>query len=273
MIVEFIDKIEEADDVQDNPSGDNQQDTNTDTKEQDPNQADPDKEAEVTDLQQNVSNLLSKKTMRKTRYTNELKPFNDRIAALVKQRGELEGIKPENPDQADINNQKIAQKNAQINDLINKKLALKTAYQTDIKNIENQLVSANQRIADNGGTVIPNYIDESMNREMRFSKKLFESVLNKTDEMYAAICLAFDKIDNLSFTPDNTRCKTFAKNIIAYLNKMGWGSGAKEEEFKTFLYGLLNASHLSLARKEKDSFVNNLIEEMKGNALFKWLFA
>jgi hypothetical protein len=84
--------------------------------------------------------------------------------------------------------------------------------------------------------------------------------------------MAFDNIDNLSYRPDNTKCRTFAKNIIAYLNKLGWESGGHEDEFKTFLFNILNASHISLAQSEKEKFVNNLIGLMKENTLFMWLF-
>ena len=94
------------------------------------------------------------------------------------------------------------------------------------------------------------------------------AVLNRTDEMYAEICMAFDNIDNLSYRPDNTKCRTFAKNIIAYLNKLGWESGGHEDEFKTFLFNILNASHISLAQSEKEKFVNNLIGLMKEKYTF-----
>jgi hypothetical protein len=90
--------------------------------------------------------------------------------------------------------------------------------------------------------------------------------------MYAAIKMAFDKIENLSYSPDNTQCKTFAKNIVAYLNKIGWESGENEKNFKAFMYGVLNASHISFSNAEKDKFVDNLMNIMKENTLFNWVF-
>lgn len=274
MKIKFIDKIEEADEIQDGNGDTNaSQEIKTDIQNKEDGDQSGSYSSDVTDLQQDASDIMTKKTQLKTQYQTNLKYVNDQTSAIIKQRNDLEDIAPENDEQADITKNKIIQSNVLINTLLNKKLMLKNTYQMNIKNLDQKLMGINQKIAANGGNISPNCIDEQVKINARFSKKLFESVLNKTDEMFAEICLAFEQIDDLSYTPDNTRCRTFARNIVAYLNKIGWDSGNKENEFKTFVYNLLTASHLSLSLKEKDMFIDNLVGLMKSNALFKWVFA
>ena len=266
-------KLQEADEIQNGDGSPNiSQETNTNSTDQSREQS-----VDITEPSKQLVDLINRKTKLKTQYDTDIKVFNDQITILQKQRSDLQAAGsqnsgPQNSEQVKANNAKIIQTNIALNDLANKKLAKKTAYQQEVKNIEQRMIDINKTIADNGGDIDVKCIDESIRRNIRFSKKLYESVLNKTDEMFAEICMAFDNVDNLSYRPDNTKCKTFAKNSIAYLNKIGWDSGKHDDEFRTFLFNMLNASHISLSQSEKDKFINNLMDLMKENTLFMWLF-
>lgn len=259
-------KLQESDEIQNGKGTNVSQETNTNSVIQNQN-------TDTTELSQQLVDFVNKKTQLKTQYDADIKVLNDQITVLQKQRSDLQATEAQTDDQAQTNKAKLIQINISLNDLANKKLTKKTTYQQNVKTIEQQMVNINKTIAENGGDVDVKCIDESVKGKMRFSKKLYEAVLNRTDEMYAEICMAFDNIENLSYRPDNTKCRTFAKNIIAYLNKLGWESSGHENEFKTFLFNLINASHISLAQSEKEKFVNNLINSMKGNTLFMWLFS
>ena len=261
-------KLQEADEIQNGDGKSNvSQETNTNTVDQTQG-----KNTDTTELSQQLVAFVNRKTQLKTQYDADIKVLNDQITLLQKQRGDLQAADVQTDEQSKANKAKLIQINIALNDLANKKLAKKTTYQQNIKDIEQRMVSIDKTIAENGGDSDVKFVDESYRSKIRFSKKLYEAVLNRTDEMYAEICLAFDSIDNLSYRPENTKCRTFAKNIIAYLNKLGWESGGHENEFKTFLFNLINASHISLAQSEKEKFINNLIGLMKENTLFKWIF-
>lgn len=166
-----------------------------------------------------------------------------------------------------------AQKDAQLQDLntqIVGKLEQKRAVQTEFENktrvLDQQINQLKQKVAQLGGDV---KTDESV---VMFGKKLYEAVTNKTDEMFALISLVFDSMENVSYRPDNTRCRTFAKNIIAYLNRGEFKSESVYRDLTDFLMNLLNKSQISLANKEKDTFVKKLIENMKESTLFSWIF-
>ena len=267
MKVKFYNKkITEADEIQDgNDSNGNSQETNDQNQTVNTN-------TDTTELDNQVVQLTNRKNILKNTYNADIKVLNDQITALQNQKANIDNVQPENDDQAAANRSKLIQINMQLIELANKKNARKNLFNNDMKGVNQQLILINKEIAENGGEININIIDESEKIRKRFGKKLFEAVVNRTDEMYAAIKLAFDKIDNLSYSPDNTQCKTFAKNIVAYLNKIGWESGENEKNFKTFLYGLLNASHISFGNTEKDKFVNNLVDIMKENTLFSWVF-
>ena len=265
-VVFYPKKVTEADEIQDaNASNGNSQETNDKTQ-------DTEKNTETTELDNQVVQLTNRKNVLKNNYNNDIKILNDQITALQNQKTNLGNVPAENNEQAAANRAKMIQINMQLIDLANKKLQRKNQYNNDVKGVDQQLVLINKEIAEAGGDVNINIIAEGEIVRKRFGKKLFEAVINRTDEMYAAIKMAFDKIENLSYSPDNTQCKTFAKNIVAYLNKIGWESGENEKNFKTFLYGLLNASHISFGNAEKDKFVNNLVDIMKANTLFSWVF-
>ena len=264
----FNRKLQEADEIQNDKGGSNvSQETNVDdnshTK---PNTTD------TADLVKQVSDELNYKTKLKTLYNTELKRINDQIALLQKDKSDIYAIDNQNDEQAKSNKEKITELNKKINILLADKLAKKKVYQENIIKSENRILNFNTTIADNGGDVDTKCIDEFYVSRIRFSRKLYESVLNKTDEMFAIINMAFDNMDNLSYMPDKTRMRTFAKNTIAFLNNLGWGSDNHEDEFKEFLLHWLNASHISLAKSEKEIFVNNILTLSKDNPLFMWIF-
>ena len=179
-----------------------------------------------------------------------------------------------NPQQDEANKKEAENINAQIAELVNKKLQRKTQYQNDIKNIDNQIVAMQKKVADLGEEIDPNIIEtESVHTPLyRFGRNLFESVTNRTDEMFAIISLAFDDIESLSYRPSDTRCRTFAKNIIAFLNRNIWKTDDHGEEFNDFMRNLLNASHVSLSTREKEAFIEKLSDSMKDNAMFNWIY-
>ena len=260
--------IYEADDIQSGDGGSNaSQETNTNIQYDQQNNT-----TEITDLSKKIITLNNRKSKLKTQYASDLKIINDQIILYDKDRGELASSKPNDKEQEKINQTKYIQLNNKINELINRKLTLKTQLQQNLKNIEMEMVNVNKDIANAGGNVDIKCIDESEMKKYRISKKLYENVMNRTDEMFALICMAFDQIDNLSYKPDKTKCRTFAKNIIAYLNKLGWDSGEHEEDFENFLYTFINSSHISLGNSEKTKFVKNLTDLMRDNGLFRWVF-
>lgn len=166
-----------------------------------------------------------------------------------------------------------AQKDAQLQDLntqivgkLEQERAAQTEFENKIRVIDQQIIQLKQKVAQLGGEV---KTDESLKG---FGKRLYESVMNKTDEVFALISLAFNSMEDISYRPDNTRCKTFAKNIVAYLNRGEFKADSVDRDLTDFLMNLLNKSQISLSNKEKDTFVKKLIENMKDNTLFSWIF-
>lgn len=263
MIIKHHKKITEADEIQNanqSTSDDVQQNNNAQQN-----------TVDLTDTNKKLADLTAAKQQLKTKYSTDIKTFNDQITAIQQQLSTLNSTPSENDAQENTKKAQIVQFNIQLNDLANKKLLRKITYQNDVNNIEKQMTILNQTIASNGGSVDVKYVDESKKSRMIFSRKLYEAVTNRTDEMYAAITMAFDNIDHLTYTPDKTQCKTFARNVIAFLNRIGWNKPNILDKFKTFIYGVLNASHISFSNNEKNLFVDNLIEIMKDNALFSWV--
>ena len=248
----------------DNQAEDNTNDQNTDVTNSSTNNS-------MLDMQNSqLSKLMNDRVKRKTDYQAELKKVNDGMIILQKNISDLESVTPENDEQARINKQNIMRFNKLMADKLQVKLRLKQVYRQDINKIDQMILALEIAIADQGGRVDPNSIEESAN--IRFSKKLYESVLNKTDEMFASICMAFDDMDNLSYRPDNTKCRTFAKNIIAFTNKLGSTLDDKEDMFRQFVRSLLNSSHISLGNNEKTKFIDKLCDVLRENTLFMWIF-
>lgn len=171
------------------------------------------------------------------------------------------------------NEQKVSAINGQIAELINQRLQEKTAYQEKVKAIEAKIVQLQKQLADLGEAVDPSVIEESV-RTPKFSRMIFESVTNRTDEMYVALKTSFDEIEDLSYTPEDTKLKRFAKTIIGYINRSSFQSeDDKEQSFKDYVMTMLNNSHVSMTKKETQSFINILSNTLRENAMFSWIFA
>lgn len=168
--------------------------------------------------------------------------------------------------------QKSVQINTQIAELLNKKMILRTQYNNDVKNLDSQIVQLQKQKAELGENVDVNCIEGCCGTDLRFGKKLFEAVINRTDEMYGAIKIAFDNTENISIMPTDTRCRTFAKNIISYLNKVNWYGNDHTSDFSDYVRNMLNKSQVSLSNDEKKTFVEKLVEILKDNTLFSWIF-
>lgn len=149
------------------------------------------------------------------------------------------------------------------------KRSIQTDYENKVRIIDQQENQLKKKIADLGGSIENN---ESLKG---FGKKLYEAIANKTDEMFALISLVFESMvneDKLSFTPSTTRCMTFAKNIIAYINRGEFKQETAVKDFSDFLMNMLNASQVSFSNREKETFVNSLIDAMSENTVFSWIF-
>lgn len=168
------------------------------------------------------------------------------------------------------NADKIKEINKQIAELVNQKLQKKILFQNDIRTFDNSIVQLQKQLAELGGGVNPTTINDCVT--YRFSKKLYEAVINRTDEMASMLKLSFDDVENLSYKPTQTRYRTFAKNIISYLNRIGWESGDHEEDFRGFMKHLLSASKDSFSSREIDDIIDILCEKLNDNPMFSWIF-
>lgn len=178
-------------------------------------------------------------------------------------------LKSPNPQ----NQQRSINIKTQIVELVNQRLQRKTQYQQDIKNIESRIVSLQKQLADLDEDIDPSIIEESF-KSKSFSKKLFESVTNRTDEMYVMLRTSFDQIEDLSYTPEDVRLQRFAKTIIGYINKSSFqNENNKADDFEDFVMAMINNSHVSLTKKEIQTFIDNFTNNLKENTMFSWIFA
>ena len=185
--------------------------------------------------------------------------------------GTSDGLK--SPNQNPQNAQKVTAINGQIAELLNQRLQKKTQYQQDIKAIEDKIVQLQKQLADLGENVDASVIEESF-KTPKFRKKLYESVTNRTDEMYVSLKLAFDTVEDLSYTPEDSKLKRFAKTIIGYINRSDFKDNEnKSESFDDYVMTMVNNSHMSLTKKELKSFIENLNNVLRENVMFSWIFA
>ena len=173
---------------------------------------------------------------------------------------------PENPNDARIReiNSKIVQEQ-------NKILQTEKVYQNIKATCNNNIIQLNNEKAKLGASVDANSVKtESLKSD--FKMGLFESTVNKTDELFGIICLSFDSIDGLSYRPSDTRCRTIARDIINNIYRKENKESMSEDAFKDYVYSRLNNSHVSLSRKERDAFMENLLNGLKESVLFSWIF-
>lgn len=173
---------------------------------------------------------------------------------------------PENPNDARIReiNSKIVQEQ-------NKIFQAEKTYQNIKATCNNNIIQLNNEKAKLGASVDANSVKtESLRSD--FKMGLFESTVNKTDELFGIICLSFDSIDGLSYRPSDTRCRTIARDIINNIYRKENKESMSEDAFKEYVYSRLNNSHVSLSRKERDAFMENLLNGLKESVLFSWIF-
>lgn len=173
---------------------------------------------------------------------------------------------PENPNDARIReiNSKIVQEQ-------NKILQAEKTYQNIKATCNNNIIQLNNEKVKLGASVDANSVKtESLKSD--FKMGLFESTVNKTDELFGIICLSFDSIDGLSYRPSDTRCRTIARDIINNIYRKENKESMSEDAFKDYVYSRLNNSHVSLSRKERDAFMENLLNGLKESVLFSWIF-
>ena len=173
---------------------------------------------------------------------------------------------PENPNDARIReiNSKIVQEQ-------NKILQAEKTYQNIKSTCNNNIIQLNNEKAKLGASVDANSVKtESLRSD--FKMGLFESTVNKTDELFGIICLSFDSIDGLSYRPSDTRCRTIARDIINNIYRKENKESMSEDAFKEYVYSRLNNSHISLSKKERDAFMENLLNGLKESVLFSWIF-
>lgn len=171
--------------------------------------------------------------------------------------------------QEEANKNKIQSLQTRLIDIQNKLRDAKKRYEDDTRPLEQQKLQIQKQINELGGIL---NMQNNESAKTRFGRRLYESVTNKTDEVFGLISLVFDEMDGLSYRPDKTRCRTFAKNIVAFVNKNDGDREGFETKFSDFLMNLLNKSQVSLSNKEKDNFAKGLIEKMKESTLFSWIF-
>ena len=173
---------------------------------------------------------------------------------------------PENPNDARIReiNSKIVQEQ-------NKILQAEKTYQNIKATCNNNIIQLNNEKAKLGASVDANSVKtESLKSD--FKMGLFESTVNKTDELFGIICLSFDSIDGLSYRPSDTRCRTIARDIINNIYRKENKESMSEDVFKDYVSSRLNNSHVSLSKKERDAFMENLLNGLKESVLFSWIF-
>ena len=173
---------------------------------------------------------------------------------------------PENPNDARIReiNSKIVQEQ-------NKIFQAEKTYQNIKATCNNNIIQLNNEKAKLGASVDANSVKtESLKSD--FKMGLFESTVNKTDELFGIICLSFDSIDGLSYRPSDTRCRTIARDIINNIYRKENKESMSEDAFKDYVYSRLNNSHVSLSKKERDAFMENLLNGLKESVLFSWIF-
>lgn len=173
---------------------------------------------------------------------------------------------PENP-----NDVRIREINSKIVQEQNKIFQAEKTYQNIKATCNNNIIQLNNEKAKLGASVDANSVKtESLKSD--FKMGLFESTVNKTDELFGIICLSFDSIDGLSYRPSDTRCRTIARDIINNIYRKENKESMSEDAFKDYVYSRLNNSHVSLSRKERDAFMENLLNGLKESVLFSWIF-
>ena len=195
------------------------------------------------------------------------------MAIIVKYKKKVnEDDSPSSSQQSENpNDVRIREINSKIVQEQNKILQAEKTYQNIKATCNNNIIQLNNEKAKLGASVDANSVKtESLRSD--FKMGLFESTVNKTDELFGIICLSFDSIDGLSYRPSDTRCRTIARDIINNIYRKENKESMSEDVFKDYVYSRLNNSHISLSKKERDAFMENLLNGLKESVLFSWIF-
>ena len=195
------------------------------------------------------------------------------MAIIVKYKKKVnEDDSPSSSQQSENpNDVRIREINYKIVQEQNKILQAEKTYQNIKATCNNNIIQLNNEKAKLGASVDANSVKtESLRSD--FKMGLFESTVNKTDELFGIICLSFDSIDGLSYRPSDTRCRTIARDIINNIYRKENKESMSEDVFKDYVYSRLNNSHISLSKKERDAFMENLLNGLKESVLFSWIF-
>ena len=195
------------------------------------------------------------------------------MAIIVKYKKKVnEDDSPSSSQQSENpNDARIREINSKIVQEQNKILQAEKTYQNIKATCNNNIIQLNNEKAKLGASVDANSVKtESLKSD--FKMGLFESTVNKTDELFGIICLSFDSIDGLSYRPSDTRCRTIARDIINNIYRKENKESMSEDSFKDYVYSRLNNSHVSLSKKERDAFMENLLNGLKESVLFSWIF-
>lgn len=195
------------------------------------------------------------------------------MAIIVKYKKKVnEDDSPSSSQQSENpNDVRIREINSKIVQEQNKILQAEKTYQNIKATCNNNIIQLNNEKVKLGASVDANSVKtESLKSD--FKMGLFESTVNKTDELFGIICLSFDSIDGLSYRPSDTRCRTIARDIINNIYRKENKESMSEDVFKDYVYSRLNNSHISLSKKERDAFMENLLNGLKESVLFSWIF-
>ena len=260
-------KIDEADDIQDGNGETNASQDINQPKENHENNVD------TSEYNSKISQLSNLKMAKRTQYSQELKVINDQIALLHQNKTRIAANPVDNDEQKTSVKNELVKINGQIAELLYRKLQKKITYQNAVRDIEGQICTLYKEYAKAGGDVDVKAVDESYRGSYRFSKKLYEAVINRTDEMYGILMMAIDGIDYLTYRPESAKCREYAKNIIASLRLIE-DSDDMAKLFRDNLYGMLTRSkNAPYTSNDKDKIVNAVVDEMKKNTMFSWIFA
>lgn len=165
----------------------------------------------------------------------------------------------------------LAQTIASYHNLLNEISTKSTEYNNRKKTIRQKIDALNKQIAAVGGHA--GAVAESV--DSRFSRRLFEAVReNKTEEVKNALVSAFESVDGISYTPNETKCTTFAKRIIAYMNgdEDFKDSDEKRASLREYTEKMFKNAQYKLQDKEITKVLDEFEKILENSVLFAWIY-
>jgi len=199
----------------------------------------------------------------KTKYMNDVKDVETRI------QGYQKVLQDENA--TDEMKQKARES---IEMQLNMKITALDTFTNSLKLIRQAFKNANDALVTAGKDPVIK-IPEKEEIRISFSKKLFEAVnLGRTEEMAKCIKSAMDSVESISYTFDETPCRTFAKRIISYINndKDFRNADNRKEMFDEFVTNIFSSTQKKLQEKEIESLIAELDNILENNVMFAWIF-